>query len=159
MAPELRAAKDDDAKRFVGRYHYSGGEKEVKARDEAIDGVVSEMNFLVRSIARSRLKASTPITAALRITSTPQQLTVSIGALSYTGPLNGRSVKVVGITGDELDMHYRVSAKRLEQIFKGERGGRVNTFTRNGATLGLSVRVFSPKLPKELRYKLSYRLD
>ena len=54
-------AASEQADRFVGSYAFAGGERERAALDAAIDEVVAEMNFLVRDVARSKLRESNPI--------------------------------------------------------------------------------------------------
>jgi hypothetical protein len=143
---------------IVGRYRFSGGARERKARDDAIDDVVRDMNIVVRAIARGRLKKANRIPARVRIERNAMQLTISLDGRSYTAPINGRSVEVTGITGDKLQMRYRVRGDSIEQIFQGDSGGRVNTYRADSRSrLRLAVRVFSQHLPKDLRYTLSYR--
>jgi hypothetical protein len=153
--PALAVAKDELAA-LLGKYRHSGGDKEHKARDAAIDAVVAEMNVLVRAIARGRLKATNPIAPSVSLSSDGDAITVVLGTRSYRAPRDGRAVKVKGISGDEVELRYRVTKDRLEQRFAGEDGGRVNTFALDGDALVMRVRVFSPKLPKDLSYKLTY---
>jgi hypothetical protein len=153
---ELQAAEGDE-KPFVGSYAFNGGDKEREAVDKAIDDVVSGMNILSRTIAREKLKSTNVVPAAIKISSDGTNLTISLDSRVYTAPLSGTSVKVTGITGDKLDLSYAVSEGKIEQRFSGEGRGRVNTFTRNGDKITMSVRVYSTQLPKDLKYKLTYK--
>ena len=154
---EAQPLAKDAADRFVGSYRFAGGDKERAARDAAIDAVVEEMNFLVRGIARKRLKESNPIAARVSISQKDGKLTIRFDDRTYTAPINGGSVDVVGITGAEMKLRHRVSNGRIEQIFEGEDGGRTNQLELDGdGRLTIRVRVFSERLPKDLRYKLTY---
>jgi hypothetical protein len=157
--PPVTAAANDveTVDRFAGRYRHAGGERERKARDDAIDDVVDDMNFIVRGIARSRLREANPIAKSLGIAKKGKMLTITFDKRHYTGPIDGRTVKVVGVTGDEVSMRFQISNGRIRQIFQGDDGGRVNDFSLDGeGRVALSVRVHSDKLPKDLRYQLTY---
>lgn len=157
-ASEPAAAVDSVLERLLGSYRHAGGERDKKARDDAIDDVVKHMNVLVRSIARSRLEQANPIPARVRIARIGDDLSISMDDRSYRAPIDGRSVKVKGITGDELEMHFRVDGQTLVQIFEGDGGGRINRFSPSGdGELTMKVRVFSERLPKDLEYRLGYR--
>lgn len=157
LLPWHRAAAEGAEKPFVGSYKYSGGDKEKEARDAAIDDVVSSMNIVSRTIARERLKSANAIAQAVVIASDGTNLTISLDTRVYKAPLAGTSVKVTGITGDQLDLTYSVSTGKIEQRFSAEGKGRVNGFTRSGEQLTMSVRVHATQLPKDLKYKLTYK--
>jgi hypothetical protein len=143
--------------RFVGSYKFSGGDRERKAHDEAIEDVVSEMNFLVRSIARKRLREGTRIPSRVEISRKGNQLTLTFDGRVYSAPINGGAVEVETVTGDTVELRYRVSGKRIEQHFAGDDGGRVNVMILgDDGNLKMKVRVFSSKLPKDLRFELTY---
>jgi hypothetical protein len=147
---------------LTGEFRWIGGTAERKARDKAIDDVVDGMNFIVRGIARKRLKQANPIPRLVRIRRAGEDvLVIRIDKRVYRAKIGGPAVTVVGITGDELKLTHRVVDNRVVQRFEGESGGRVNTFTPLGKGddkgMKLRVRVFSDKLPKDLVYGLSYR--
>ncbi|MBK8257695.1 MAG: hypothetical protein IPK82_34130 [Polyangiaceae bacterium] len=156
LFPELVLAAGEE-KPFVGTYKHSGGDKEREARDTAIDDVVSSMNIVSRTIAREKLKSANVIAAVVVFASDDTSLTVSLDQRVYTAPLSGSSVKVTGITGDKLDLSYAVTSGKIEQRFSAQGKGRTNTFTKSGDVLTMNVRVFSDQLPKELKYKLTYK--
>ncbi|MFO0550376.1 MAG: hypothetical protein U0271_18420 [Polyangiaceae bacterium] len=157
LLPRETLAADGPEKAYHGSYQYAGGDKEREARDAAIEDVISGLNPLVRSIARDRLTAAMAIDKAIGISSDATNLTVTQDAQVYAAPLSGSAVKVKGLTGDDLNLSYAVSSAKLEQKFVGDEGGRTNTYTRSGDQLVMNVRVFSDKLPKDLKYKLTYK--
>lgn len=153
---ELLAGPVEACQAFLGSFVHAGGAKEREALDSAIEEVVAGMNILVRPIARDRLKGSNVIAQAGQISCDGKALTVVVDKRSYTAPVDGRSVKVV-VSGDELDLKYRVSDGSIEQTFSAEDSGRVNTLSLHDRDLVMRVRVYSNQLPKDLKYKLTYR--
>ncbi|MEZ4298714.1 MAG: hypothetical protein R3B70_27435 [Polyangiaceae bacterium] len=157
LLPRELLAADGAEKAYHGTYKFDGGDKERDARDAAIEGVVSELNILIRSIARDRLKAAMAIQKTITITSDATNLSISLDSLVYAAPIAGGTVKVTGVTGDKLDLSYGISSAKIDQKFKGDEGGRTNTFTKSGDKLVMNVRVYSDKLPKDLKFKLTYK--
>lgn len=157
LSPQEAPAESGAEKPFVGTYKHTGGDKEREARDEAIEDVIASMNILSRTVAREKLKSANVIPAAISIASDGTNLTISLDSRVYTAPLDGSKVKVTGITGDKLDLSYSVTASKIEQRFTAEGKGRTNAFTKSGETLVVNVRVHSTQLPKDLKYKLTYK--
>ena len=158
--PKDDAVSETDATldRLTASYAFVGGEREHKSLLEAIESVVGEMSVFVRGIARSRLVDSNKVPTKVVIRRDGSNITVSFDDRTYTAVLGGPPVTVKGSTGDLLQLSYRLSGQRLVQDFRGERGGRVNTFFVDGnGHLRVDVQVHSPKLPKELRYRLSFK--
>lgn len=152
----LLAAGTDAIKPFLGSYRHAGGDQERAARDRAVEDAVAELNFLVRPIARSRLTSATPISPTLRIAADDSSLTVASDSRLYTAPLDGRSARTKGITGDPVELRYRITEGRLVQTLDGDGGGRANTFVLAGERLVMDVRIYSPRLPKDVHYKLTF---
>lgn len=149
-------AADSPAKVFEGSYRYAGGEEEKAARDKAIDDVVSGMSVFSRGIAKGKLVDSNPIAEEVSVAGANGKLKVSMDEREYAAPIDGQPAKVKGITGDEMDMHFKIAAD-LEQTFAAEGRGRVNTFHIDGDKLTIMVKVHSDQLPKELVYELTYK--
>ncbi|NUP06711.1 MAG: hypothetical protein HOW73_11715 [Polyangiaceae bacterium] len=155
VAPDA-LAEEPVCKPFLGKYRFKGGEKERAALEKAIADVVSTMNVLTRGIARDRLRESNVIPEVLTIDEAKKALTVAMDKRSYTAPVDGKVVKVKVLTGDEMDMSFAVRKDAIDQSFKGEERGRVNTFKTDAKELSLRVRVYASRLPKELVYRLTY---
>lgn len=145
------------ADRLAGSFRYAGGGRERAARDEAIDQVVEEMNFIVRGIARKRLREANQIRERVAISRQGDKLTIRLDGQPYTATINGPPVDVVGHDGMELKLRYRLAKGRIEQTLQGKEGGRTAHFQVDGkGRLTMSVRIFSEKLPKDVRYRLTY---
>lgn len=154
--PGAALADDDALKSLLGTYRHAGGDAEREARDRAIEGVVSEMSIFSRGIARDKLKEGNPIAAKLALSATDASLTVALDKRSFTAPRDGKSVKVTTVTGDEMNMRFKLGKDLIEQVFFLDDRGKVNRFRPDGAKLVLNVRVHAKRLPKDLVYKLTY---
>lgn len=137
---------------YVGAFHHTGGDADRRARDDAIEDVVKEMSFIVRGIARDRLKEANPIAQQVGVALDGEELTVSFDSRRYTAPLSGEPVEVVGITGDTLQLRHRFRKGRVLQLFDGGDKSRRNVLSLDDeGRLTVRVTVSSEKLPKDLK--------
>lgn len=140
-----------------GTYRNATNGRNERTRNAAIDKVVDEMNFLVRGIARGRLKDANPVDRRITIRQRGDRLTTSFDGRSYSARLGGPGRVVEGITGDELRLTFRVHEDRLVQRFDGGDKGRQNVFELDDeGHLRLSVTVWADRLPSNVRYELRY---
>jgi hypothetical protein len=146
----------EELRAFAGEYTFAGGETERQALRDAVDGVVAEMNPLVRGIARDRLLESNAIAGKVAIAADGREVTVSFDDRAYTAVLGASAVEVTGLTGDALQLTHRLSGKRLVQMFAGKRGSRRNVITARGKQLRIAVTVTSESLPGDLVYQLTF---
>lgn len=147
--------------RLVGTYAFAGGEKETAAKNAAIDKATEDMFFAVKGLARSKLRDATQVRQPVRIVFGNGNIVVTAtGAPPATSPENGSPTPYKDGGGTPSKLTQRLTADgKFVQIFVGESGMRSNTFTlsADGATLWMAVSVESPKLPKPIRYTLTYR--
>lgn len=143
---------------IVGRYRFVGGEAERAAREAAIDQVVSDMNVIVRGTARRRLAAASEIPAGLSLSLRGDLLTVRLPEGAYAAPLDGSVVKVAGPSGDPVSLrHQLVGDAGVRQHFDSDDGRRVNLCEPLAdGRLRIHVTLHSPKLPKPLRYAMTF---
>jgi hypothetical protein len=145
---------------IVGTYRFVGGKSDRDALDAAIEGVVSEMNVLVRGIARDRLRESNAIPGKIKVLRNGDALSIAFDERTYEARLDGSATEVVGITGDTLRYHVELLPKGVRQEFDGDGGGRTNTMSaREEGRLDVAVEVRSGRLPGPLRYRLAFRRD
>jgi len=142
-----------------GTYRYSGGSTQKSAVKAAIESVVEEMGLLSRGIARKRLTSTNNVPARLAIETEGKRVTVRLDGRSYTATLDGASVKVRDVEGHRSRLRYEMRGESLYMILDGDEGDRYNVFTPRKDGKGVTVRVTiaSPKLPKSVTYRLSYR--
>lgn len=156
LQPGSSGDPSSPAAKYLGDYRHIGGQAELDARDAAIDGVVADMSFLSRGIARDKLKDTNPIASNIRLSASDAGLTIAMDERAYTSSRDGGPTRVKGITGDALDMNVTVGDE-IEQRFSGDEKGRVNHFRVDGDKLIVRVRVFAEALPKDVVYELTYQ--
>lgn len=142
---------------FVGDFRDGAPEANLSGRDEAIEGVVAELNVMLRDLARRKIKEGNPVVQSLEVSLDGENVAVVADGRRRTAPLDGSVTSTVGATGVELE--YRVSMRGASFVehFEGGGGTRTNVYTRTSSGLRVKVIVTSPRLPKDLVYTLQYR--
>ncbi len=142
--------------RELGR-RFAGGQAEVDGRDAAIEGIVEQLNALIRGIARQRLTKVNQIPKTLTISRDGDELTITRDAFGHTANLDGTVVQAKNPWGDPIEYHIELDARRFEEVIAGEGGGRTNTFRRAGEDrITMNVRITSPRLPAPLEYPVTF---
>jgi hypothetical protein len=136
-------ATDPAVAPFVGTYRSVGGEQQLSLRDEAIDAATADMNILSRTIARDKLRETTPIAKKVVFAGQGKLLTISADERSFTASTDGSVAKV----------------KEIEQKFAGDGKVRINRYRLDGRKLIVSVTIRSDKLPKPVEYELTYERE
>lgn len=141
----------------------SGAQKKIAA---GIEDGISEMNFVVRPIARGRLEDTNTVCKTLTFTLADGNISIQCGSGKvFTTPADGSYKKV---TGSDNETKYNLSQKVeskggktiITQIFKAEDGKRTTVYTYDpeAKSLSMKVRVNSPKLdPKAVKYTIPYK--
>ncbi len=140
-----------------GTFVSAGTPKE--AIDKAIDSATAKMNFLVRAVAKSRLKSTNPLYQRIEIGNDGTRITVRYDkGKPIVMPADGSTVKWTRDDGEQFDVSAHAQGAQLQQTFKAEDGQRVNEFSLapDGA-LTLAVTITSPQLSAPLTYTLVYR--
>lgn len=157
--PELAGpppAAESPVKPFIGTYRYVGGQEEQRKLWGKIEGMANTFNFVAKGIVRDKLAAGNQIPKEIVISADNDTLSILTASKTpNVAPMDGTSVKVRSITGEMMDMSYKVGAE-IEQTFKGASKGRVNRYELQGDKLVFHVRVFAAQLPYELLYDLTY---
>ncbi len=139
---------------LAGAYRYKSGKS---SATRAIDGVVDEMSVIVRGIARKRLVASNPVPKTISIQIVDDEVTLRMDGRSYTGKLGGGSHRVSVPGGETSSMRFKKSGPSLQQLLHASEGDRTNTFTpREDGGIDMSVRIHSDRLPKDVRYRVTF---
>jgi hypothetical protein len=137
-----------------GEYRYVGDEAERAARLRAIEDVVGGMNVLVRSIARARLERSTRIIERLGVERAGTRTSITLDGLRYTTLRDDEPVATTAATGEKVLLRHHLDGFVVVQRLDGEQGWRENRYSCRG--LRLEVRIHSPRLPRDLVYRLTY---
>jgi hypothetical protein len=148
------AAKAAGAATLVGNYRYDSGRSSVR---KSIDGVVGEMGVLARGIARRRLMDANEVPKRVAITQDGNSVTVALDGRPYTATLGGGSRRVKDPNGEVSRMRFTMRGDALYQTFHTDEGDRTNVFSaREDGGLTMSVRITSPQLPDDVRYRLIF---
>jgi hypothetical protein len=163
IAPPIAIAAEPDSAlaRFAGTYRYVGGEREIKELDQAIDEVVQEMIFLIRGIARRRLRAPNLPSSEVAIFTERGQIRITRpGRPEVSAPADGKPITWRHpIDGDVFRVSHGVDDRGvLYQRFEDDRSLSLNHFTLSddGRRLRIETRVTADRLPAPLSFRTTY---
>ena len=128
--------------------------------NEVIETAVEKLDFVTRDIARGRLEKVNPAYRKVTITSSPNQISVTVdNQPPLTTPAKGAPVAWVGPDGGKVNASMQLAGRRLAQTFTSADGRRVNDYTLSpdGRTLTMQVTETSPRLSQTITYKQVYR--
>ena len=153
-APVVRVAQ---AASFAGTYTLNA-----RASDNvqsAINEAASHVMFLIRGIARSRMRATNPVYQRVTIGETASEFSIAFDQRApVRTPSNGARTPWTREDGEKFQVMTAVEGGRLHQTFIADDGRRVNVFSLSpdGKTLTMETTVSSPKLPQPLHYRLVF---
>ena len=161
-AGEGSVAVDPALEKYLGTYRYVGGDTDIEALDRAIEDVVSQMNFLIRGIARRRLRDPNLPSKEVTITSDDGQIRIDRpGQPPVSAPVDGKAITWRHPEdGDVFRVQHGIDARgELYQRFEGERSVSRNRFVLSDDGNALSIHTFiqADRLPAPLRFQMSYR--
>ena len=147
--------------RFEGTFLFEGGDSERRGVNRAIERAIDGMFFIAKPIARGRLRDKNHVLGFVGFH-------FHGGLLTATAPLappivsreDGTPVSYT-THGETMRVGQRLTpAGHLVEVFTTGDGSRTNDFyfTPDGATLMLRVTVSSARLPRDVRYLLTYRM-
>ena len=128
--------------------------------NEVIETAVEKLDFVTRDIARGRLEKVNPAYRKVTITSSPNQISVTVdNQPPLTTPAKGAPVAWVGPDGGKVNASIQLAGRRLAQTFTSADGRRVNDYSLSpdGRTLTMQVTETSPRLSQTITYKQVYR--
>lgn len=147
--------------RLTGVFLHAGGDREIAARDEAIDKATESMFFAIKGMARSKLRERLPVPKSIRIAFVDGKITVAAeGEVVTTSPESGATVPHTSTSGQPSKLTQQLTADgKLVQKTEGEGGSRTSVYaaSADGKAITVQHTVESPKLPKPVRYTLTYR--
>jgi hypothetical protein len=154
-------AVDPALQRFVGTYSYVGGDAEIRALDEAIDQVVSQMSFLIRGIARRRLRAPNLPSKEVGVFVENGKIRIHRpGQPEVSAPADGKPITWRHPDdGEVFRVRHGVDEEGiLYQRFEGERSVSRNRFilSEDAKRLSIQTVITADRLPAPLRFRMSY---
>jgi hypothetical protein len=144
---------------LAGSYKYVGGDAEVKALFASVEAVVKRMSFMVRGIARKRLRKPNMPSAELDLTIDPNMITVArTGGGKVAAPRNGTPAKWRSPDGTFM-VKYVLDGRTLLQTMDGKNSHSTNRFTlaEDGVTLTVQTKIVSSRLPGPVVFVMTYR--
>ena len=142
-----------------GVFKYVGGSRQRARLDAAIEDVVSQMNFMVRGIARSRLQDGLQPKPLIKldVRSSHARLVIP-GVPDVEGPLDGSPCKWRSPEGELMTLRLRHDGNVLDFRYVGSGGGSRMTyrFNEDASRVQLRSAVDHQRLPGTIRYSLSY---
>jgi hypothetical protein len=157
LVPAPAHAQQAQASAFVGTYTLN--QRASDNVERAINEAGSHVMFLIRGIARSRMRSTNVAYHRVTIAEPGNEFTIQYDqrAPIHT-PANGTAVQWTREDGEKMQVSTRVADGKLVQTFIPPDGRRVNTYTlsNDNKTLTMEVVVTSPKLPQPLHYRLVF---
>ena len=128
--------------------------------EQAIKQATSSMNFIVKPIARSRLKKVNRPHPNMFVQERADTVSIAYNEqLPMVTPLDGTTVKWKNEEGETFALSVTRTEETLVQHFVAPDGERFNEFRQSAAgdTLYLGVTIKSPRLKQPLQYRLVYQ--
>jgi hypothetical protein len=142
-----------------GRFTFGDDPGERQGVDQAIEATARQLSFVVRGIARSRLRAANRIAPWVALERRGDQLVVRYeGRPAMAARADGQPVSWKDEHGATVSLQHRMEGPTLVQVLSTGEGARTNRFTAGAdGSLRMAVEISSPRLPAPLRYALTYR--
>lgn len=127
----------------------------------AIETCVSNTNFIIRAIARHRLKKTNTVHEKVFISTSASSITITFGsevAKPVIAPVDGSVVPWERDDGEVFLVSHQLTGDRLVETFRGDDGQKEIDFSvsADGAVLTMAITASSPRLPEPLVYQLVY---
>jgi hypothetical protein len=144
---------------FAGTYQYAGGAAEEEALAAAIETVVQKMNFLIRGIARSKLKKGNRQSAELTLQIGDQITVIRPGQPTISAPADGTPITWRSPDGDDFQVAHGLDGDRLFQTFLGPKSFSRNDFvlSADGSTVTVYTRIVAKHVPAPIEFHTTYR--
>lgn len=141
-----------------GIWHYAGGDAERRAFEASVLRTVQGMGPIIEGIAASRLRERNPVpdTITIRVENGTIDFTGQYGR-RYRSPADGAPVQTTNAQGEAITLSTRLRGNTMIRDISREGGGRHETFTVDGDSLVLDGTISSPRLPRPLTYRFTFR--
>jgi hypothetical protein len=158
--PDTSEPRPEQAEqRFEGTWRLDQPREEAQqVVSEAVEDAANQFNFMIRGIARSRLREGTPIHSRVSVSFEGDQVTVRFGDESYTTEL-GRTEVRRNPEGEDMRVTQRIRPNgQLEQVFETEGGTRRYVYTPlSDGRMRIATTTDSPRMPQPMYFMLDYR--
>jgi hypothetical protein len=143
---------------FNGVWRYVGGDGERRAFEASVTRTVQGMGFFVEGIAAARLRDRSPLpeVITIRVQGNQIEFTGVRGRLFRT-PADGTPIQTQNPQGEPITLSTRINGNQMVRHGARPDGARREVITVNGNTLVLEGTVTSPRLPRPLTYRFTFR--
>ena len=127
--------------------------------EAAIEGVVTDLSFVTRPLARNRLKETNTPPQEVHIAYSSAEVVITLAAPNPPKlPLDGRKVDWTASDGEVVPVDAKLFDGAIVETFHGKQGSRENRFSlsKDGKTLTMDVRIESSHLNRPLTYRLVF---
>jgi hypothetical protein len=152
------AASVTSASPFDGVWRFAGGDPERRALEASVARAVQGMGWIAEGIAAARLRERSPI---------PEVVTIRVqgGTIEYTGvrgrtfrtPADGTMIQAQNPQGEPITLSTRLQGAVMTRVGARADGSRREVLRVEGNILTIEGTVSSPRLPRPLTYRLTYR--
>jgi hypothetical protein len=128
--------------------------------ERSIDQAVSHLNFLIRGIARNRLRNANAPVRRLIIQYPDSDVYISFreDEPPTISPRDGAVVPYTRADGEVVRIHTELGDRRIRQFFDSDDGQKEHVFSmRPDGTMAMEVTVFSERLREPFRYTWVFR--
>jgi hypothetical protein len=145
--------------RLEGHFEFVGQAAERDALEQAIEATARQLSFVIRGMARSRLRAGNRIAPWVELEGQGDQIAVRFpGRPPMLARADGTPGRWKNEDGGAVNIEHRMEGETLVQVLRTNEGARTNRFSAGAdGALRLAVEISSPRLPVPLKYTLSYR--
>jgi hypothetical protein len=143
---------------LTGHFDFSERAAERAALDQAIETTAQRLSFVVRPLARSRLRSNNRIAPWVELRGQGEKISIQFqGRTPMIAPRSGETVTWKNEDGGAVAVQHRLEGETLVQVLTTAEGARTNRFSvAPDGGLRLAVEISSPRLPAPLKYVLSY---
>ena len=148
-----------------GKWNYvaeGGYDAHKKTIDVEIEKVAMTYNFLLRGIARSKLRSSNPVFGSIGIAYDGTTLTTSSDDKSLAlDAKNGERIPWVTPDGRPIEVEQTIQGDVVKRVYYNDDGYRVVTYTLgpDQKSLTLEISLHSTHLKQPLKYRLRYLIQ
>jgi hypothetical protein len=163
LAFSLRVPVSQAFPEAQGTYLAEGGlAAQQQVVESAINTAAAQFNFLIRGIARSRLRAVNPVFPDIKLHYSKQSFSLSSGADELT--MEGDTLEkfpFVTPKGLQVTVDQFVGEKEVKRVFHSEDGRRevIYQLAEDKSLLLVKITVHSSHLHQPMSYELRYRMN
>jgi hypothetical protein len=141
---------------WEGAWHHVAKTGEAEKMRAEVDEVVSEMSFLIRGVARSRLRDECQPYNEIQIRLADEQVWIRTDLGVLTSPLD-EPVMRDGHDGKKVRVHRWLRDGELHETLSTSRGSRTNHYRVRGEQLHVDSTIRSSRLPRPVKFTYTYQ--